>query len=413
MKTILVIEDEPLVQANIQQILELRGFRAIAASNGYQGLKLAQEYLPDLILCDIMMAQLDGYGVMAALYQDVKTSSIPFIFLTAKVDRYDIRYGMELGADNYLTKPFEFEELLRVVETCLKKHTEKMQHLKEMQYLKTELNYQFHSTKLQMENLARLTLEASLHRAIEQQEFQIYYQPQVHFQSGAIIGAKALLGWHTPNGYFVSPYGFPSMSQQTGLIFPLEEWLLRTVCNQAKAWQRANVPLRRISISFSALHFEQTGFVRKIAQILAETNLEPGLLDLEITENLFRQNPEKIMNLLYELKEIGFQITLNDFGTGYSSLTYLTRMPVHTLKIERSFVRHVNQISSNAEIVKAIIKIGHGLNLHAIAEGVETQEEMEFLGMQSCDYMQGNWFYPPITAVDLEKLLVFYPFKKD
>jgi diguanylate cyclase len=572
MTKILVIEDEPQVRANIQEILQFGGFDVITASDGFLGLKLARECLPDLIVCDVMMPKLDGYEVITALREDVTTTSIPFIFLTAKVDRQDFRCGMELGADDYITKPFEPLELLKAVEIHLKKYAFIIQHhVKEVHSLTTQLNeqvrhdrltlllnrlslqerfhqiqsetlsqtnlllpiliigidrfhqmhdtfgfwfsdallkaisqrlinepnttdkgidaiaylsvnefalllkptqnkenatdvaqyllevlsepfiveeyevfistsigitfasnnsanfekllsqaevamkhaqkqsnnkYQFYCETFHMGSLKRLNLVTKLRHTIAQEEFQIHYQPQINLQTGAIIGAEALIRWQMPNGNFIPPSQFIPIAEETGLIVPLGEWVLRKVCLQIKSWQKENFHFQKIAVNLSARQLEQPNLSHQIEKILRETDVEPALLELELTESLFIQSQDKTINCLHELKEMGLNISVDDFGTGYSCLGYLQTLPLDSIKIDRCFVCNADKKLSKAAIITAIIQMAHSMNLYVIAEGVEQTSELEFLRQQSCDFMQGYLFSPPIVAGDLEKLLV-------
>jgi EAL domain-containing protein (putative c-di-GMP-specific phosphodiesterase class I) len=195
------------------------------------------------------------------------------------------------------------------------------------------------------------------------------------------------------------------LAEKTGFIVPLGEWVLRTACIQAKVWQMAGFCPLRIAVNLSGHQFNQPHLSRLIFEVLQETGLDPRYLELEITESALMQNPESAIATLHELKQLGIQISIDDFGTGYSSLSYLKQFPFDILKIDRSFVCHLAQDTKNAAITTAILQLAHTLNLKVVAEGVETQEELDFLYGHQCDEVQGYWFSPPLSAQDFEELL--------
>jgi diguanylate cyclase (GGDEF)-like protein len=567
MNKILVIEDEQAIRMNILKLLSVEGFQAIGAENGIAGLQLAREQPPDLIICDILMPELDGYGVLMALQQDPNTAIIPFIFLTAKGERSDWRHGMNLGADDYLTKPFTRAELLEAIASRLHKQVSLQErHALELSEVEAQVNYMLrynHLTNLPnrislqerfsqlitqsnarehkiallsigFEQLTRihntlgpangdlliqaiaerlqsyvgtqdtvahlgaaqfaillstvshrqevaqlaktllvdasslpflvgvheiflnarigiaiygsdgcdldtlikhasvaredakkpgkkpyefyiasigaksqeaLLLELELHQALAREEFQVFYQPKVNLQTGEIKGAEALVRWHHPVRGSVSPGEFIPMAEKTDFIVSLGEWVLRTACAQAQIWQSAGFSPIQVAVNLSGHQFNQPHLNRLVVEILRETGLEPGYLELEITESALMQNPEAAIAMLSELKSLGIQLSIDDFGTGYSSLSYLRQFPFDALKIDRSFVCLLTKDAKNAEITKAIVQMARSLNLKVVAEGVETEAELAFLHRHQCDEIQGYWFSPPLSAEQFEKLL--------
>lgn len=389
MTKILVIEDEVQVRENIQEILELEDFDILVAENGRIGVQLAKAEIPDLIICDIMMPELDGYGVLTALRQDWATATIPLIFLTAKADRSDMRQGMQLGADDYLIKPVTPAELLQAIATRLERQAAIIERY----------------TNMKLGSSKRLALEVSLRHALEREEFQVYYQPRVDLQTGEIISAEALLRWNHPERGLVLPAEFIPIAEETGLIIPIGEWVLRTACVQAKAWQVAHLAPIQVAVNLSARQLIQNNLTKKIFQILTEKNLEHNFLELEITESLLMQDAENASKTLRELRSIGVSISIDDFGAGYSSLNYLHKFQFDTLKIDRSFIRNIANNPENAVITKAMIQMAHGLNLKVIAEGVETEAELAFLCQQQCNAIQGYLFSRPVPAAEFEMLL--------
>jgi diguanylate cyclase len=573
MAKILVIEDEEFVRANLIDLLELENFEVFAADNGKDGIQLAQSHLPDLILCDIAMPEMDGYGVLAELRQNSATAGIPLIFLTARATSADFRQGMRLGADDYLTKPFSQAELLEAIATRLAKHAAITQpyatalqqataelsdylyydqvtrlptrlrlqekfaqirtthcatsspsetpnslaipilvisidhinricsslkdgestlfqtiaqrlcqcvsaedivaRLSEEQFaillsssqdsqsidttcqkiLETlnqaielepqdilltgsigvslypqdgsELDalmrkastamqfvqgrggnyYQLYTSNLDNNYPDRLTLEASLRRALSQDEFLVYYQPQVDLQTGTVFGAEALIRWHHPERGMVSPAEFIPLAEETGLIRPIGEWVLATACQQTQIWQKQGFTSLQIAVNLSGQQFCQPQLEQKIAQIIQATNLDPSSLELELTESTLLQNETGATSTLNELKDLGIRIAIDDFGTGYASLSYLKQFPVNALKIDRCFIRNVHSENYNKAITTAVLQMANSLNLKVVAEGVETEAELAFLRSHQCQAIQGFLFSRPLPTAEFEALL--------
>lgn len=563
---ILVIEDDQPVRENLLELLEVEDFDVIGAHNGLVGVELARTHLPDLILCDVMMPELDGYGVLTALRSEPATSAIPFIFLTAKADKTDLRQGMNLGADDYLTKPCTADELLEAIAARLQKQARVNQqyttalnqaqeqlnqlmrhdnltglpnrlalrerfsdilaqtdqaeylvpillvHLNRWNRINDTLGYQlgdlliqraaerivdcvqpkdtvirlnpdqfavvlssarqeqtvantaqallerlsvpfvlegqevfvttsigislgakatdnidalikqadvamqtaqqqggnhyeFYAADMSVGSLNKLLLEANLRHALERSEFQVYYQPKVSLTTGEIVGAEALIRWFPPNQGFVSPAEFIPLAEETGLIIPLDAWVLATVCAQAQQWQLAGFPPLQMAVNLSGLQFHQPNLTDRVTQILQQTQLDPQYLELELTEGVIMQNTEATSRKLNHLKNLGIQIAIDDFGTGYSSLSYLKQFPFDTLKIDRCFVQNISSDSKNAAITTAMIQMAHNLELKVIAEGVETSSELAFLQQQACDEIQGYFFSRPVPVQEFEQLL--------
>ena len=266
-------------------------------------------------------------------------------------------------------------------------------------------NYQHYKPAMNARAFEQLTLEHNLRKALKQKEFIVYYQPQVDLTANTITGAEALVRWQHPELGMISPAQFIPIAEETGLILPIGEWVLRTACVQAREWtQRFKMPVR-MSVNLSARQFQQQDLVTTIDRSLKDARLEPGMLEIEITESLGMKNPEVTLKTLQELKQMGIHIAIDDFGTGYSSLNYLKRFPIETLKIDRSFVGDVPEDPNDAAIVLAIIALAHSLKLSVIAEGVEKKEQLDYLYEHKCDKVQGYFFSPPVTARDFEMFL--------
>ncbi|MDJ0773714.1 MAG: EAL domain-containing response regulator [Mastigocoleus sp. MO_167.B18] len=397
MTKVLLIEDEISVRENLSDLLEAEGFETITAANGKVGIDLAISQVPDIILCDLMMPEIDGYGVLARLRQEILTATIPFIFLTAKSTRRDVRKGMDLGADDYLTKPFTRAELLGAINSRLDKQ------IKMKNYLSN--NY----SDIIDFSPEMLLIKSSLRRAIEagqRHEFQTYYQPIVDIISGKIIAAESLVRWISPELGMVSPAELIPLAESTGLIISIGEWILENVCKQAKIWDEANLSSLLFSINVSNFQFTQVDFYQKISRILAEFEIPANYLELEITENTIMSDFHTAVYTMQKLQSLGVKITIDDFGTGNSSLVYLKDFPIDTLKIDRYFIHNIANEPEKSAITKGLIQIAHNLDIKVIAKGVETEAELNFLRQNNCDAIQGFLFSPAIAAAEFEDLLI-------
>ncbi|MGK7931915.1 MAG: EAL domain-containing protein [Microcystaceae cyanobacterium] len=555
---ILIIEDETPIRELIMEMLECYHFQTIGAANGKEGLQKISQERPDLILCDIMMPKLDGYGVLTELQRCPQTRHIPFIFLTAKVSKENMRVGMNLGADDYITKPFSHEELVEAVQARLTKKnwleqdvSAKVQHLNRkasyylyhhpvthlpnqfllrqlfeqtiikryendsdrsleqllpIAYLKldrfnqicetltytesdqllqavtqrlqeklgqdraiTHLNsdefiilmetvksqqqadlqaekiidqltdsfsindqeifvsasmgisfYPTHSRRLetliaksknaikrvkdlggnqyqrylpafdlvQQDQQKRLDIEAKLHRAIERNELDLYYQPRVDLNTGKITGAEALLRWHTSDLDFISPSEFIPIAEETGLIQSIGQWVMKTACQQSVQLHQID-PELKIAVNLSARQFYSLKPHEELLRILQDLAVQTHCLELEITESTLVENSAIARTKLNAFKTLGVKIAIDDFGTGYSSLQYLQDLPIDILKIDRCFIHQVDQNPKNEVIVKTLISLARQLNLNVIAEGIETVGELQFLQQNHCQEAQG------------------------
>lgn len=265
--------------------------------------------------------------------------------------------------------------------------------------------FQFYSTDMNARAFERLTLETGLRHALARGEFQLFYQPLVDFESGAVVGVEALLRWRHPERGLLSPDRFIGLAEETGLILPIGEWVLRTACTQARAWQREGFPGLRMAVNLSRRQLQQKNLVETVARILEDAELDPRSLELELTESQLIQDADRAVPMLRELHRMGIRISIDDFGSEYSSLGYLKRLPITTLKIDESFVRDIATSGSDASIARAIITLAHCLNLNVIAEGVETEGQAALLRSQRCNEMQGYYFSRPVDAKTFRALL--------
>lgn len=266
-------------------------------------------------------------------------------------------------------------------------------------------NYQFYSTDMNKTTIAQLTLESSLRYALKREEFLIHYQPQVDLKTGQIISVEALLRWQHPSLGLICPDEFIPVAEETGLIVPIGEWVLRTACKQTAAWREAGLPPLRTIVNLSIRQFKLQNLIKTVEQILTEAGLGPEHLGLELTESILMENEERTVGVLTELSRLGIQLSIDDFGTGYSSLRYLKCFPIHILKIDQSFVREIATSTTDAAIATSIITLAHSLGLKVVAEGVETAAQVEFLRTHACDGIQGYYFSKPLPPEALEKRL--------
>lgn len=266
-------------------------------------------------------------------------------------------------------------------------------------------SYQFYTSDMHERALKSLSLENSLRRGLERGEFVVYYQPQINAANGKLVGAEALVRWRHPELGMVPPLEFIPIAEATGLIVPLGAWVLQTACEQTAAWQRAGFAPVRVGVNLSLRQFKQSNLVENVKRILNEARLKSEFLELELTESLLMDDAETTIETLRDLRNLGIKISIDDFGSGYSSLSHLKKLPIDTLKIDRSFVTDVAAGASDAAIVKTIVTLARSLGLKTIAEGVETKEQSEILANLGCDEMQGYLFGKPLPADAFEAVL--------
>jgi EAL domain-containing protein (putative c-di-GMP-specific phosphodiesterase class I) len=253
--------------------------------------------------------------------------------------------------------------------------------------------------------MQRLALEGSLRRAIEREEFVLHYQPLIELGSGQVYGAEALIRWqHSENG-LLPPGQFIPLAESTKLIVALGSWTLRAACAQARVWQDGGRPGMSVAVNVSARQLREVDISDEVARTLAETGLPSSSLHIEITEGMAMQNLERSVATLKTLRDLGVRISVDDFGTGYSSLSYLRRLPVDTVKLDRSFVSGLGTNLDDAAIAEAVIAMAHSLKLEVVAEGVETKDQLRFLRAHRCEAIQGFLFSPAVTAQDMGALL--------
>ncbi len=339
-----------------------------------------------LILTDLTQAA--GVGHLAQKILDSLT--VPF-----EIDGHELFVSASIGISLYPNDGKNAEVLLKNADTAM--------YLAKQQ---GRNRYQHYSPALGAKASTRLSLENNLRCALARDEFVLHYQPQVDLASGRITAVEALVRWNKPHIGLVMPNQFISLAEDTGLIVPLCEWILRTACEQNRVWQAQGLPPIRVGVNLSARQFQQQNMreiVNHILRVLQETGLDPNYLELELTESIL-QTIEAV-GMLRTLKETGIHIAIDDFGTGYSSLHYLKRFPLDKLKIDQSFIHGVPNDPDNTAITTAIVAMAHSLNLKVIAEGVETLAQLDFLRSLKCDEMQGYLFSTPLSSLELGKFL--------
>lgn len=320
----------------------------------------------------------------------LKTFESPFLY-----KHYDIHLKISIGISLYPQSGETQEDLLKNADIAL--YSAKDGGRNTYMFYTPEMNA-FLQNRLQIENDLRKAL------AIDNQ-LELYYQPQVDIQTGAIVAVEALIRWSHPEKGMILPLDFIGVAEDTGLIIPLGNWVLKEACTQVKKWHNQGFSTLRISVNIATKHFKEPRFIEDMEKVLAETDLAPHLLELEITENSLLDNSKAIFNTLTSIRKLGVQIAIDDFGTGYSSLSYLKSFPITTLKIDQSFVYELPTNNGDRAIVSSIINLAHNLGLRVIAEGVENKEALAFLKQEKCDEMQGYYFSKPIPATELKNLL--------
>lgn len=269
-------------------------------------------------------------------------------------------------------------------------------------------NFRYYAPETDQASSNRLQLENQLRQALNSGEFEVWYQPRFQLSSGQLVGAEALVRWRSPDLALVPPAEFIPLAEDTGLIVPIGEWVLQAACKDCQAWQAGRPPLP-VSVNLSARQFAQEDLLDKIGQLLDQSRLEPGLLELELTETLIMPNADETVQILRKLKDMGTKISIDDFGTGYSSLSYLQQFPIDILKIDQSFLQEVRETHRESALVTAIISMAHNLKLQVVAEGVETEVQFAFLKKYGCDQVQGYLFGKPVASEIFSQVLLSDP----
>jgi len=384
-------------------LLDLDRFKHINDSLGHSygdlllkevGDRLTSSLKPSELVCRIGG---DEYGILLENKNEIQIEKIAENILTVLRKTYDIR-GEELyvtpsiGVSIFPEHGNSFESLLMKADTAMYKVKEAGKN-----------HYKIYHAEMDIE--PQVTMENALRKGIERNELELYYQPQVSLENNNIVGVEALLRWIRPDQGMVPPCEFIPLAEETGLILPLGEWVLKEACLQSVKWGEQGILPIRIAVNISAIQFQQNNFIEKVTETLFETKANPENIELEITESVAMGSIEETLSKLQSLKEMGFNIAMDDFGTGYSSLQYLNQYPIDHLKIDRSFISSLHTSEKNVAIVKLIVLMAKGLNYKVIAEGVEDDSQKLFLRSIECDEYQGYLFSPPLNRLDTEVLL--------
>ncbi len=314
------------------------------------------------------------------------------------INQQEVFFSTSIGISFYPFDSLELEKLLQQAKQAMT-YAHKQGINRHHWYT---LAFNIQSTKATDE----IALETELHYALQKKELEVYYQPKIDLITNKIVGTEALIRWNHPEMGLISPERFLPIAEESGLIQPISEWILTQACRQTKAWHDAGFESLTIAVNLSGRQFKQSDLFHKITQILFNSRIEPHHLELELTEKILIDNIKANVQRLKLIKKTGIQIALDDFGTGYSSLEYLQQFPFDILKIDRCFIRNINRHNTNAVITQAIIQMAHQLGLKVVAEGVETEAELEFLKANKCDEVQGFLFSRPLSAKDFSKLLM-------
>jgi diguanylate cyclase (GGDEF)-like protein len=386
--------------------LDLDGFKHINDSLGHAvGDKLLQSVAKRLVKCvratDTVSRQGgDEFVVLLSEMAQPEDAAVTARRLLQElgevhsIDKHELHVTASIGVSVYPENGSDAETLIKNADTAMYQSKDNGRQ-----------NYQFFEPAMNVRAVARQSLEESLRRALERQEFSLVYQPKVSLKTGDITGAEALLRWTHPTRGQVSPAEFIPVAEDSGLILPIDKWVLREACTQARTWLNAGLPLFTMAVNVSAMELRSEKYLDGIFEILEQTGLDPSFLELELTESVLMKRPASTESILRTLRAKGIRLAVDDFGTGYSSLSYLRKFSMDTLKIDQSFVRTITTAPDDTAIVTAIISMGRNLDLRVVAEGVETAEELEFLQAHQCDEAQGFYLSRPVRSQQFASLL--------
>ncbi|MHB8217458.1 MAG: putative bifunctional diguanylate cyclase/phosphodiesterase [Candidatus Sulfotelmatobacter sp.] len=386
--------------------LDLDGFKHINDSLGHTvGDKLLQSIAQSLQECmrstDTVSRQGgDEFVVLLSEMEECEDAAITarrMLQQVAKVhsiDQQELHVTASIGVSVSPDDGSDAETLVKNADTAMYQAKENGRN-----------GYQFFKPAMNIRAVERQSMEESLRCALERQELVLHYQPKIILNTGEITGAEALLRWSHPTRGLVPPSQFIPVAEDSGLILPIGIWVLHEACRQTRDWADAGLPGLKIAVNVSGVEFRQDNFLENVFAVLTDTGLNPGSLELELTEGVLMKQADSAISVLQQLRTRGVQIAVDDFGTGYSSLSYLSKFPIDALKIDQSFVRQITITPENTTIVRAIISMGRSMKLRLIAEGVETKDELAFLQDHQCDEGQGYYFSRPVPAQEFAKLL--------
>jgi len=379
--------------------LDLDGFKHINDSLGHSaGDKLLQSVARRLVACvdgsDTVSRQGgDEFIVLLSEVQGPEAAAAMAIKILAAVaephsiENHELQITTSIGVSVYPDDGLDAEILIKNADTAMYQAKEHGRH-----------SFQFFKPAMNARAVERQSIEQDLRRALRRNEFELHYQPKVHLKTGKIAGAEALLRWNHPTRGLIAPAQFIPIAEDSGLIVPIGKWVMQEACRQARAWADAGHPAMTIAVNVSAIEFRHERFLQDLFATLAATRMDPRSLELELTESVLMKQVASTAATMQTLRNSGVRLAIDDFGTGYSSLSYLTKFPIDTLKIDQSFVRQISAGSAGAAIVTAMISMARSLRIRVVAEGVETQAELEVLRTCQCDLAQGYFFSKPVPA---------------
>jgi diguanylate cyclase (GGDEF)-like protein/PAS domain S-box-containing protein len=398
----------------VAMLLDLDRFKYINDSLGHDAgdllLKAISQRLKECVRDMDTVARLGGDEFVVVLEGIHDIEDVGFVAqkILATISRpiniqgHDISTTVSIGISVYPDDGTQADELLKTADIAMYKAKESGKN-----------NYQFYAEGMNASAVNFLLLENDLRRAIEQDQLTLYYQPQFDLQTDSLVGMEALVRWQHPERGLVSPAHFIPLAEETGLIVPLSEWVLRRACEQQKIWLKSGRYAGKVAVNLSPRQFRQSNFPERVAEILADTGLPATHLELEITESSAMEHASETINMMNVLNQMGISLAIDDFGTGYSSLAYLKRFPIHKLKIDRSFICDVATNQNDAAIAKSIINLAHNMSLNVVAEGVEYDDQATWLRERGCDQVQGFFYAKPMSAEQIEQHLVHGGFDSD
>lgn len=320
-----------------------------------------------------------------------------------KISERSVYVSASIGISLYPNDGEDIQELVKNADTAMYAAKEKGKN-----------RYEFYDNEMNRRTLERLTLESCIHRAYDEQQFAVYYQPKVDLNTGAICGAEALIRWfHSKDIGFIPPSQFIPLAEETGMIIPIGEWVLRQVCKDMHEWEEKGIALFPISVNLSTVQFRDLNLIKMIDTVLKQSNIDPQYKDLEITESMLMGDIQNTLRMMNQIKGIGVSLSIDDFGTGYSSLQYLKQFPVDTLKIDKSFIDEVPSSPGDCAIVKTVIDLAHNLNMSIVAEGIEKTEQAEFLLKNGCFIGQGFYYSRAVLADEVAAMILLDHLKKE
>jgi diguanylate cyclase (GGDEF)-like protein/PAS domain S-box-containing protein len=337
----------------------------------------------------ILLPETDRESALEIAEEIFKVFKSPFY-----IDNYELFLTTCIGISTFPYDGEDSQVLLRNADAALYRAKEQGKN-----------QYKVFHTGMNIQSYRTFIMQNDLRKAIEREELILVYQPKVEIESGKVKSAEALLRWNHPNWGTISPAEFIPLAEESGQIVEIGSWVLRKACEQSKAWKDAGFRPIPISVNVSAQQFLQKDLIENTQRIFSETKVSPELIEVEITESMLLGNDEIITRTLNQLRKMGIKVSIDDFGTGYSSLSYLNRLPLDTLKIDRTFIQEISESSKSKSLISAIISLAHGLNMNVVAEGVETEEQLKFLKLHHCQEAQGYLFSPPVSPRDFEGFL--------